>query len=66
MKSGSKTPCLVAAAPQRMAVTRYTIVVVRLAAIVPFGILPCASFRSPDRLLPAIIPAKVCRLIRYD
>ena len=33
-------PCRVAAAPHKMAVTRYTIVVVRLAAIVPLGILP--------------------------
>lgn len=35
---------------------RYTVLVVRMAAIVPIGILFWASAKSPDRFEPAIIP----------
>lgn len=35
---------------------RYTVLVVRMAQIVPMGMLFCASAKSPERLDPAMMP----------
>ena len=37
--------------------------VVRIAQMVPMGMLACGSRRSPDRLEPAMIPANMKRSI---
>lgn len=41
---------------------KYTVLVVKMAAIVPIGILFCASAKSPERFEPAIIPVRERRI----
>lgn len=36
---------------------KYTVLVVKIAQIVPIGMLFCASAKSPERFEPAMIPA---------
>lgn len=43
---------------------KYTVPVIKMAQIVPIGILFCASAKSPDRFEPAIIPELNQTIIR--
>lgn len=54
----SRSSRLSTVAANSSTVDRYTVEVVKMAAIVPTGMLFCASRKSPERFEPAMIPAQ--------